>query len=128
MARIAGIDVTAAVWNATRGQFQRGTLTKITMMPRTEGALTEDRTRETPHPYEGVLTQRALRGRDGTLTGVVESSILILAGSLPAGVAPAQGDRISITLQGRTGTTSGTIASVSSDPGGGTYTCMLAGG
>ena len=128
MARIAGVDVTAQVWNAVRGQFQRGVLTKIGLMPRTDGALTEDRTRETPHSYEGVLEQRNVRERDGTLTGVTESSIIVFAGSLPAGVAPATGDKISITLQGRTGTTSGTIASVMSDPGGATYTCTLAGG
>ena len=121
MAVIAGVDVTRTLRDATRGLFLRGSLTRITYMPRTSDDLTRDRTQEEVHSFEGLASSRVVRTREGTLTGRTETSVIVIAGSLPAGVVPEQSDQISI--QGA----SGKIRSVSTDPGGGAYTCILEG-
>lgn len=119
MPKLFGIDIAATVARAMGGGLLPVTLTKVSPGSRTSGQLAAG-----TNPTEA---QHSCRGMKDTLRSIRADSIvedatavvLILGGTLPAGVVPTVNDKV--LVEGNIHT----ILKVDRDPAAATYTCQV---
>jgi hypothetical protein len=102
------------------------TLTKVTPGTRTPGAISAGRhSSTTDYPVQAIAASTSAMRIAGTLIAGVDRVIRIFGASLPAGVVPTPGDRV--TMDGATSTIVGDSAglrAVTVDAAKAMYTCQ----
>jgi len=121
--KLFGVNL-AKVINKEMGKgLLPGVLVKVEASTRTTGSLTAgtnpvDKKRK----FRGFVEDYDVRQIDGTVVETGDRKVVILGGSLPAGVVPTTGDRINIeAFEGLH------VMRVRRDPAGATYTCQVRG-
>lgn len=119
MAKFLGVDIAAILAK------QMGTLVRALTLTRSEPGTRSaadptagNNPTETTHSGRGFVDSYKAERIDGTIIQQGDRKVLILAGTLPAGVVPQVNDRI--TIEGETLT----VVSVERDPASATYTCQ----
>lgn len=110
-----GIDIAGEIGEAFDGQLVPATLTKVTPGQRTESTGGTNPTSK-PYPCQGIIEHYVGRQIDGTRIRANDRRILLIANSLPAGIVPAHGDRVTIE-----GSTWNVVTLEDRDPAGATY-------
>lgn len=121
MPKLFGIDIAKEISSAFKGQLVAGTLIKVTPGTRVAGNLSGGTVpTETSHAFEGFMDNKDDTRISSTLVSIGGKFVIVLGGSLPAGVEPEAGDRI--TIEGQTGDV---IGVPERDPAAATYKCKM---
>lgn len=121
MPKLFGVDIAKEISSAFKGQLVIGTLVKVTPGVRAAGDLGGGTVpTEKSHAFEGFMENKTDKRISGTLVTIGGKFVTVLGGSLPAGVEPEAGDRI--TIEGKTGEI---VAVVERDPAAATYKCDM---
>ena len=114
------VDIADRINKALGPKLLGGTLTKRRIAERVPGQPKGDvRYDTTDHAFRGLIKTLTQRGRTGTSVNQPGQAVLVLGGSLPAGVIPARNDIITIEDQ------EFKITGVHRDPAAATYTCEV---
>lgn len=116
-----GVDIADEIATAFSGQLLTGTLTKVTSGTRTPGSLTGGTNPTTvDHTFTGFIEDKTEEREEGTLVSSGGRFVSVLGGSLPSGVEPTTGDKITIE------STVYRIVEISGrDPAGAIYECKV---
>lgn len=115
IAKIVNDEISAA------GGVLTGTLIKRTLGTRTGGNLTAGTNPTSAnHSFQGFLENRSEVTRGGSLVSAGGQFVVILGASLPDGVIPEQGDRVTIE-----GTTFEVLGVPERDPAAAVYECLV---
>jgi hypothetical protein len=118
MPSLFGIDIAAIVYEATKGQLIKGTITKVTEGARNPLDITAGLSRtETDYPLEGFIESKRFENAEG-FTTLKQGEIITIIGNSCA-VVPEVSDKI--TMEG----TKFTILNIMRDPAAATYECLV---
>lgn len=120
--KLFGNDIAKQIRAATKGQLRSMTLTKRAAGTRTPGQLTGG-TNPTTTAYtcEGIVEEYSDHERANLGIAAGRKKVLIIAGSLPAGVKPGNQDRITVNSDAFE------VVDVQADPAEATWVCEAAG-
>lgn len=125
MPKLFGLDIAKIVNDSMKaaGGLPDGTLTRTTTGSRTASDLTAGpSTSTTDYAFTGFLENLSTSRRSGTLVRQAGQYVTILGASLPEGIEPTTGDRI--TIEGQTFE----VTEVPTrDPAAATYICRVQG-
>jgi hypothetical protein len=116
-----GIDMAAEIAAGFEGQLVIGKLERTEPGTRTSGELTGGTNPSTSsHSFNGFREDFNLRHIDGTNVRATDWIAFLLGATLPAGVFPQPGDRITID-----GSIGNVVRLLERDPAGATYRCQM---
>lgn len=122
MVKLFGVDIQKTIAKAMGPGLPKITLVVVTPGTRTASALIGGTNpTKTEYTCRGVIVDYKATQIDGTIIQRGDKQVLILAGTLPAGVKPKPGDQIKSELQVLN------VVDVARDPAEATYTCQSRG-
>lgn len=97
MPNLFGVNIAKILADNFRGKLLKGELYKIAPGTRSPGSLTGGtQPVQTAYQFEGFIDNKTERAIDGTLVSIGGRVVSILGASLPSGIVPNKGDRLSI--------------------------------